>query len=473
MADSYVCSGATMRCTMGEKTAKLTVLPSRTVFLCGKPMANISDHKSMVNLAPFGRCRSLGYPATAAATAAHHGHLTPMPCVHNTPVPWMNGKTDYTIKGQPALLKTCKLQCMWGGTISIIDDGQQGEGANNVQKRGKESFDKCIQGFRQLSIGMPQPSMDNQSDLILSESESKTIAIDDFKPLDVAKKHLFKLRALFLIKKPNKIFKDVPSAWKTSINNSINNINNKYKKEGIESVYSDVEHLFNMYKLATSDAAIEYGLDKLSDKTPYQVFDFEKKIPGFINNMPKKEFWDSFDKFVPLYTNVGTGAFFSPKYNYVAIPMTEKSIKRMADSDWYQAGRFYHEYGHAFDHMKGWRKDPDFTNLFEEFKEEMNNSDITKKLNEFIVKKGGISKLSKNELEKLMSLSDSLQAASPEHESIPPGGHSKAYYKSEDTQMAEFIAHMSENYWSGNDLYESLAPETYNKMHELIEKRWK
>ena len=108
MADSYVCSGATMRCTMGEKTAKLTVLPSRTVFLCGKPMANISDHKSMVNLAPFGRCRSLGYPATAAATAAHHGHLTPMPCVHNTPVPWMNGKNDYIIKEQPALLKTCK-----------------------------------------------------------------------------------------------------------------------------------------------------------------------------------------------------------------------------------------------------------------------------------------------------------------------------------------------------------------------------
>lgn len=135
MADSYVCSGATMKCTMGEKTAKLTVLPNRTVFLCGQPMANISDHKSMVNLAPFGRCRSLGYPATAAATAAHHGHLTPMPCVHNTPVPWMNGKTDYTIKGQPALLKSCKCQCMWGGMISLVDEGQVGEGTQYVQKQ--------------------------------------------------------------------------------------------------------------------------------------------------------------------------------------------------------------------------------------------------------------------------------------------------------------------------------------------------
>ena len=141
MADSYVCSGATMRCTMGEKTAKLTVLPSRTVFLCGKPMANISDHKSMVNLAPFGRCRSLGYPATAAATAAHHGHLTPMPCVHNTPIPWMSGKKDNLDKTQPALLKSCKLQCMWGGMISFVDDGQVGEGSQYVNKSKKTSIE--------------------------------------------------------------------------------------------------------------------------------------------------------------------------------------------------------------------------------------------------------------------------------------------------------------------------------------------
>lgn len=141
MLDSYVCSGAMMRCTMGDKPAKLTVLPSRTVFLCGQPMANISDHKSMVNLAPFGRCRSLGFPDTAAATAAHLGKLTPMPCKHNTPSPWLSGKTDYFDKSQPSLLKSCKLQCMWGGTISLVDDGQKGEGTQYVNKSGKLSAD--------------------------------------------------------------------------------------------------------------------------------------------------------------------------------------------------------------------------------------------------------------------------------------------------------------------------------------------
>lgn len=129
-----------MRCSMGTSQAKLTVLPSRTVFLTGQPMANISDHLSMVNLAPFGRCRSLGFPSTASATAANHGSLTPMPCMHNTPFPWMGGKNDYIVKGAPALLKSSTCQCMWGGTISITDDGQHGEGTSFVLKRPSDTF---------------------------------------------------------------------------------------------------------------------------------------------------------------------------------------------------------------------------------------------------------------------------------------------------------------------------------------------
>ena len=140
MGDSYVCSGAMMKCTMGTSPAVLTVLPVRTVFLAGQPQANISDHQSMVNLAPFGLCRSLAYPATASATAAALGTLTPMPCVHNTPAPWIGGKMDYLVKGQPALLKSCKCQCMWGGTISLTTDGQVGVGTQYVQKKNKQTF---------------------------------------------------------------------------------------------------------------------------------------------------------------------------------------------------------------------------------------------------------------------------------------------------------------------------------------------
>lgn len=129
-----------MKCSMGTAPSALTVLPVRTIFLPGNPKANISDHQPMVNIAPFGLCRSLANPTVASATAAAMGALTPMPCVPNTPVPWIGGKMNVLEKGQPALLNTCKLQCMWAGTISIQNDGQNGvasEGAKNVDE-GKQ-----------------------------------------------------------------------------------------------------------------------------------------------------------------------------------------------------------------------------------------------------------------------------------------------------------------------------------------------
>lgn len=129
-----------MKCTMGTSQAKLTVLPTRTVFLTGKPQANISDHLSMVNLAPFGNCRSMGFPATASATAAAQGTLTPMPCMHNTQFPWMGGKNDYLVKGDPALLKSSTCQCLWGGTISIVNDGQSGTGSEDLRKKSRDQF---------------------------------------------------------------------------------------------------------------------------------------------------------------------------------------------------------------------------------------------------------------------------------------------------------------------------------------------
>lgn len=133
-ADSYVCSGATMKCTFGDRQAKLTVYPDRTVFLTGQPMANVSDHTPLYNIAPFGRCHTTGYPATAAATAAAHGKLTPMPCVPGTYTNWMHGKDDYIIKGDSALLKSSFCRCCYGGVITITNDGQVGTGGADLSR---------------------------------------------------------------------------------------------------------------------------------------------------------------------------------------------------------------------------------------------------------------------------------------------------------------------------------------------------
>lgn len=123
MTESYICSGAKIQCSCGDKISTLTVLPSRTIWLTGMPQANICDHHPMVNIAPFGLCHTIAYPPTGSATAAH-GKLTPMPCRPNTPFPWMDGKNDVLLQGSPALLQTSTCRCIWGGTINIKFDGQ-------------------------------------------------------------------------------------------------------------------------------------------------------------------------------------------------------------------------------------------------------------------------------------------------------------------------------------------------------------
>jgi len=122
----YVCKGAKLKCSMGDQQSDLGVIhPAMPVYLHGENMANIMDHKPMMNIKPFGKCRSLANPTVAAATSANQGRLTPMPCIPNTTTPWMNGKMDTFIKGQPALLNNCKLMCMWAGTIELTNEGQK------------------------------------------------------------------------------------------------------------------------------------------------------------------------------------------------------------------------------------------------------------------------------------------------------------------------------------------------------------
>ena len=454
MPDSYVCSGAMMRCTMGSSPAKLTVLPSRTVFLAGQPQANISDHKSMVNLAPFGVCRSLAFPPTAAATAAAHGHLTPMPCVHNTPTPWFVGKKDNLIKGQPALLQSCKCQCMWGGTISLINNGQVAIGA---------------QGVNETPSG--QIELDTSSPILAKITQE---SLKGFSPLREALKHLIELKKI----NPKESLKDIPASWKKEYIAAIKNINNN-GIDGFASSYSDIEHAYNIYKLATIDAAKQYGLSNLSHMMPYEMFNLADKIPGFLEAMPTKKFWDTFDTYIPFYINKQNGAFFSPNYGYVNID--NANIKRMTDSDWYKAGLIHHEFGHAQDHLRGWKSSKEFKDVFEAFQKEVIDDNVEDKLNKLINEYKKEGKYTADVQEKLGGLSDCIQAALQAQgieRVVAPAGHftwhadtqtyTFEYFNNESLRMAEFIAHSSENYWSENDLFQSLCPNTYEKMREVI-----
>jgi len=122
----YVNSKAKLKCSMGSGQSVLGASPpAHSVSLQGGPMATVMDHKPVINIKPFGTCGSLGNPSVAAATAANYGRLQRMPCVPNTPAPWINGKINVLVNGKPALTDACKCLCVWGGAIRVAGAGQK------------------------------------------------------------------------------------------------------------------------------------------------------------------------------------------------------------------------------------------------------------------------------------------------------------------------------------------------------------
>jgi hypothetical protein len=118
-----VCLGAMTRCSFGAAPSTLMVMPLNQVYT-GTPAANVMDHQPLVNVLPFGLCRSMSNPLVAAATAAAMGSLVPMPCIPVTSAPWSPGSPTVLIGNQPALNNSSKLSCTWGGVIGIDMPGQ-------------------------------------------------------------------------------------------------------------------------------------------------------------------------------------------------------------------------------------------------------------------------------------------------------------------------------------------------------------
>jgi hypothetical protein len=97
----------------------LNVLPANKVMFENKPVANIMDHKPMVNIMPFGLCMSLANPITAAQTAAALGVLTPGTCTPATTAPWAPGAPKTLVGKMPALTDASVCVCAFGGVVKV------------------------------------------------------------------------------------------------------------------------------------------------------------------------------------------------------------------------------------------------------------------------------------------------------------------------------------------------------------------
>jgi hypothetical protein len=119
--------GAMLKCSQGMAPSTLTVLPTLLTDTDEKPTATVMDFKPMVNIAPFGMCKTQANPQVAAATAAAGGVLTPQPCIPVIVAPWSPGSSVMTISEQAALTDDSKCSCTWTGSIEITSPGTEVE----------------------------------------------------------------------------------------------------------------------------------------------------------------------------------------------------------------------------------------------------------------------------------------------------------------------------------------------------------
>ena len=312
--------------------------------------------------------------------------------------------------------------------------------------------------------------------------------------------------------------------WRARYNELVKKLNAHDFTTGYQSVVRDIEEAYNIYRLSISKAAQKYGITRISARTPYALFDeFEKKIPDFDKYIPEKDFFDAFPEFVPLFTKkptgVSNGAYHLPSRGHVVIGLNDAdNIERLINAEWYRKGLVYHEFGHALDHLTGQKKDAALVNIFDDFCHSLMNDatllskmkqsvedvlnpkrvafgewwvtserylEIERKINTartYTEKKKLFderAKARREEYNKQMceieeqigAFTDALQAATASHDFISPRGHSVSYFMKKDAQLAEFIAHCSENYWSGNTYFEKIAPDLYRQMRNYIESK--
>lgn len=150
-----LCHGAILKCSQGDTTSKYTVLPTKKVFINRNPLAVVSDIKPMVNIKPFGQCKSMANPTVAAATAANHGRLQKMPCIPNTVGIWTEGIRHF-LSDEMTPCDKSKCMCAYAGEISVVDVGQKilgtSTGSSSNTQEDKKNEDEKNQEFKEAKV---------------------------------------------------------------------------------------------------------------------------------------------------------------------------------------------------------------------------------------------------------------------------------------------------------------------------------
>ncbi|KAF6558368.1 DUF4280 domain-containing protein [Paenibacillus sp. EKM202P] len=120
----YVVAGAILSCSFGTQPTRLKRPFSHGVYVKEKAQMNVGDYLSGTNIKNFGRCSCPANPAVKSSDMVDIYGVKKANCVPVITGPWIGGKSDVLVEGEPALLDQCSNACIYGGMIRITDDGQ-------------------------------------------------------------------------------------------------------------------------------------------------------------------------------------------------------------------------------------------------------------------------------------------------------------------------------------------------------------
>ncbi|MFV0289664.1 MAG: phage minor head protein [Mangrovibacterium sp.] len=150
------------------------------------------------------------------------------------------------------------------------------------------------------------------------------------------------------------------------------------------------------------------------------------------------------------------GAYYHPQKNYVRIPIDQ----RRKNSKWYSQAGVHHEFGQAADFHNNFRTSKEVKDLMTKYEKEYESKFETVIAN--LRKKHLYAELNSDydTMEKIGAVADTIMSINPNY----GWGHTKDYFRVEDRKEAEFIAHMFENTFSGNDVFKDELPDLYEDM---------
>lgn len=246
---------------------------------------------------------------------------------------------------------------------------------------------------------------------------------------------------------------DVPSGFKKWVKNN---------KDKIERAKSKPYFIRDNKKFLKGSAKMTQT-PKSTMHIPALLADYEKA--GNIKVDPS--IFSMLSKPIEMKITKRGGAFYDPEANKVTISITDRRLK----SSWNAESVIYHEYGHAIDFQHNIRNMPEIADLMAKYRNKYaaNGNKGYKEIDKVLWNNGESAYQSgdHNKLNKTGAAHDTLMALNPKF----GAGHPKSYWKQiPEADKLEFVAHMFENKFIGNDIFKKYMPDLYDDMIKTFDK---